>query len=298
MSDPIKRLIWLRSFVCVVVTALLVAPLLLPGTADARVRSRGSGHGDTAGDSTSHFGNLPDGGSAPPPRYELALVDEESGVGVAVLDIGGSGGEKTFLGESLAVVGGKDALHVEGECPACDELRGMYSNGDLSALYCASIVPEKADMPMVSYVIPLEGMSDAVVYQCVDGELVTKECEIRDNAAWFASTAQTPFGIRSEGAEASTAQESASAEDAATTSNKPMIVIPEDDDEDENVVEGGESEDSEGEEALLSEGDDNDAGSLSGERQVLLFPLGAIAVVAVVIVAAYILLDPKRGSKK
>lgn len=296
MSNPIKCLPWLRSFVCVVVIALLVAPLLLPDTADARVRSRGGGHGDTAGDSTSHFGNLPDGGSAPPPRYELALVDEESGVGVAVLDIGGTGGEKTFLGESLAVVGGKNALHVEGECPACDELRGMYSNGDLSALYCVSIVPEKADMPMVSYVVPLEGMSDAVVYQCVDGELVTKECEIRDNAAWFASTAQTPFGIRSEGTEASTAQGPASAEDAATTSNKPMIVVPEDDDED--AVEGSESEDSEGEDALLGEGDDDDTGSLSEDKQALLFSLGAIAVVAAVMVAAYILLDPKRGSKK
>lgn len=172
----------------------------------------------------------------------------------------------------------------------------MYSNGDLSALYCASIVPEKADMPMVSYVVPLEGMNDSVVYQCVDAELVTKECEIRDNAAWFESTAQTPFGIRSEGAEASTAQGPASAEDAATTSNKPMIVVPEDDDED--AVEGSESEDSEGEEALLGEGDDDDTGSLSEDKQALLFSLGAIAVVAAVMVAAYILLDPKRGSKK
>ena len=69
-------------------------------------------------------------------------TDGDTGVSVSAVLPSDSGEVDLPAIENLAIAQGEDCLHAEGTCPACDELREMYRDGELDGLYRITVVPE------------------------------------------------------------------------------------------------------------------------------------------------------------
>lgn len=77
-----------------------------------------------------------------------------------------------FHVENLRVVDGEGCLHAEGECDACDQLRDLYRDGEITELHRVSLSPAVECDGTFRLTIPLVSDSDACeLYRCDGGTL-------------------------------------------------------------------------------------------------------------------------------
>lgn len=96
---------------------------------------------------------------------EYTFTDESSGV---ILKFSPNGGQSarnvTNSIESLDLRKGKECLHKEGTCDACDELRSMYDSGEVDELCRVTVEPEVNVAGQYGVLVPLT--SNQIKYTC------------------------------------------------------------------------------------------------------------------------------------
>lgn len=146
-------------------------------------------------------------------RVDYSFTDEHSGASITHNESGESASagnsveRKDFGVQSLQVEQGESALHPEGSCEACDELRKKYRAGDIGALFRVSILPDLATEEQFTLTVPLDKETRGYALErCVDGKLEVSYlfsdskfnqdmalAEVRLSGS--VSDLQSPFGI-------------------------------------------------------------------------------------------------------
>lgn len=147
-------------------------------------------------------------GFQPEAYYEALFSDESTGVKIGRYVEASSSAEKPEapIIESLNLLRGEECLHEEGACEACDELREMYRNGNVDALYRVEITTEYDGDGWLALTVPLdEKVSKYASYRCDDGVLkpsyMTVTAKVAERGFTSASIdgdvhdLRSPFGI-------------------------------------------------------------------------------------------------------
>lgn len=183
-------------------------------------------------------------------QWDYSFTDESSGA--TILHYGSESESEGYTApdvQALRVEHGVAALHAEGACEACDEIRERYQTGEIDALYRVMIVPdiEAGDDFTLSVPLGSEAHSYAL-YRCIDGELDVSYMAKNNSDATLTDVSvngsagglQSPFGVALDASrpeELDSVQSSmTNSSEATSTRNMPPAQTPDngDDDDDES----------------------------------------------------------------